>query len=89
MATTAINIVQRLGGPVATTIMAIALEWTGTHAQVFGMRRFTSILLVLALLHALGLVAALRLPARIPKRPADRVADREQENVRAVEAIAD
>jgi EmrB/QacA subfamily drug resistance transporter len=89
VATTAINIVQRLGGPVATTIMAIALEWTGTHAQVFGMRRFTSILLVLAVLHALGLVAALRLPARIPKRPADRVADREQENVQAVEAIAD
>ena len=85
VATTAINIVQRLGGPVATTVMAVALEWTARRPAFFGMQRFTTILLVLAAIHALGLLAALRLPLRIPVRPSLKV----ESKLKPVEALVD
>jgi EmrB/QacA subfamily drug resistance transporter len=73
MATTAINIVQRLGGPVATTGLAIYLHarmlalaegghfWLAQaqgHAQAFALT-----FRVLCVLHAAAVLAALRLPA--------------------------
>lgn len=63
MATTSMNIVQRLGGPTLTTVCATLLAWAmgkesqaGAFALVFG---------VLAAINALVFVATLRLPLRV------------------------
>jgi EmrB/QacA subfamily drug resistance transporter len=72
-ATTALNIVQRLGGPVATTILAIFL-----HSRTISVARgsgslpgsgsshaFAATFWLLCTFHALAVLAAMRLPARI------------------------
>ncbi len=71
-ATTAINIVQRLGGPVATTALATYL-----HARMasFGrlpgiatpmyVQAFSEAFWLLCAIHTLALLAALRLPMRV------------------------
>ncbi len=63
VATTALNIVQRLGGPVATTATAIVLAATitpGAPPSAFAMA-----FVVLIALHVLVLASASRLPVRI------------------------
>jgi EmrB/QacA subfamily drug resistance transporter len=67
MATTAINIVQRLGGPVATTVLAIYLHTSmGTHKTGLP-AAFASTFQLFCIMHVLAFLAALRLPARIVK----------------------
>jgi EmrB/QacA subfamily drug resistance transporter len=67
MATTALNIVQRLGGPTLTTLCATFLGWrlrlAHTHDALAG--PFTAAFLLLCFLHALLLAAALRLPLSV------------------------
>jgi len=65
VANTAINIVQRLGGPLAVTIMAIVMSLSGTHASAFGPRTFMIAFLLLIGLNLLVLGAASRLPVLI------------------------
>jgi hypothetical protein len=64
MATTSLNIVQRLGGPTLTTLCATFLGWRlGVADQATGISRaFTATFMLLSLIHILLLVAALRLP---------------------------
>lgn len=66
MATTSLNIVQRLGGPIMTTLCASILAWrlgspVGDHA-VSG--AYAWAFLLLCSIHALTFVAAIRLPLR-------------------------
>lgn len=67
MATTSLNIVQRFGGPVFTTLCASVLEWrlgvpASGHALV---NAYVWTFLLLCVLHGLTLAAALYLPLRI------------------------
>jgi EmrB/QacA subfamily drug resistance transporter len=67
MATTSLNIVQRLGGPTLTTLCATVLAWR-LKSPVGGpvtLNAYTWAFLVLCALHALTFVAACRLPLRI------------------------
>jgi EmrB/QacA subfamily drug resistance transporter len=70
MATTSLNIVQRLGGPTLTTLCATFLGWRlGMAHQATGISdAFTAAFMLLSLIHILLLVAALRLPFSIEKR---------------------
>jgi len=65
LATTAANIVQRLGGPVATTGMAIVMSFSMTHFPASGARAFLIAFLVLIGFQLLLLGSASRLPVRI------------------------
>jgi MFS family permease len=67
MATTSLNIVQRLGGPTMTTLCATFLGWRLglAHSLASLPSAFTAAFLLLSALHALLLVAALRLPPSI------------------------
>jgi MFS family permease len=65
LATTATNIVQRLGGPVATTIMATVLSLSATHFPSSGPRAFFIAFIVLIAQQSLVLSAAAFLPVRI------------------------
>ena len=69
MATTSLNIVQRLGGPTMTTLCATFLGWRlgVAHSQVSLNTAFTATFLFLCALHALLFVAAFRLPLSIDK----------------------
>ena len=62
-ATTAVNIVQRIGGPVAT--IAVAITVTIATAQSAGGSAFLIPFLALMSIQLLALVCAVRLPARI------------------------
>jgi EmrB/QacA subfamily drug resistance transporter len=69
MATTSLNIVQRLGGPTLTTLCASFLGWRlgMAHQATDISRAFTATFMLLSLIHILLLVAALRLPFFIEK----------------------
>jgi EmrB/QacA subfamily drug resistance transporter len=68
MATTALNIVQRLGGPTLTTLCATFLGWRlASHPHDAAIGPFTAAFLLLCALHALLLAAAMRLPLALPK----------------------
>jgi len=73
MATTTLNIVQRLGGSTMTTLMAAFLAWRMDFAvSADGMARaFMLSFLALALLHVLLLVSTLRLPKVLPRNLVD------------------
>jgi sugar phosphate permease len=62
-ATTAVNIVQRLGGPTATIAVAIAVTIATRHGA--GERAFLYPFLTLMMIQLLALGCALRLPLRI------------------------
>lgn len=66
VATTALNVVQRLGGPVATTGLAIVLAATMTPGA--GGAGFMAAFVTLIGLHVLVLMSASRLPVRIVQR---------------------
>jgi MFS family permease len=69
MATTSLNIVQRLGGPTLTTLCATILEWR-LNSQVgrpVALNAYGWAFLLLCALHALTFFAACRLPLRIGK----------------------
>jgi EmrB/QacA subfamily drug resistance transporter len=63
VATTALNIVQRLGGPVAMTVLALFLHQR-MQARA-GAAAFPPVFALLCALHLLTLISALRLPARL------------------------
>lgn len=66
LATTAINIVQRIGGPIATTILALlASATTTTIAGAFPPEGFLLPFIALISIQILGLVSAACLPVRI------------------------
>jgi EmrB/QacA subfamily drug resistance transporter len=69
MATTSLNIVQRLGGPTLTTLCATFLGWRLAMVQSGASlsSAFTAAFLLLCGLHALLFAAALRLPLSIDK----------------------
>jgi MFS family permease len=75
MATTALNIIQRLGGPTLTTLCATFLGWrlaaADMHTAALG--PFTAAFLLLCVLHVLLFAAALRLPLLLPKAVERRV----------------
>jgi hypothetical protein len=64
MATTALNIVQRLGGPTLTTLCATFLAWRlgSTQPDDAVLGPFTAAFVLLCALHALLFAAAMRLP---------------------------
>ena len=64
MATTSLNIVQRLGGPTLTTLCATFLGWRlgAAHSSAGLIDAFTAAFLLLCVLHACLFAAALRLP---------------------------
>jgi EmrB/QacA subfamily drug resistance transporter len=62
-ATTAVNIVQRLGGPMATIVVALAVTTAAAHAV--GGSAFLIPFLALMSIQLLALGCAVRLPARI------------------------
>lgn len=67
MATTTMNICQRIGGPTMTTLVAVLLEWQlhrGAAAEA-RMRAFVVALSTLAAAHLLVSLAALRLPVKV------------------------
>ncbi len=65
IATTAVNIVQRLGGPFATTLVAMVVAM---GAVTTGPRSFTLAFAALIGLHAFAIVSASRLPALRPSK---------------------
>jgi EmrB/QacA subfamily drug resistance transporter len=67
VATTALNIVQRLGGPIATTCLAIWLHASLTTHATSEASAFSSTFAFFCVLHALGVVAAYTIPQRRPK----------------------
>jgi len=68
VATTAINIVQRLGGPLATTAMVVIMSLWAPYFPAFGPRPFTIAFVFLTGLHLLMLGATSRLPAFIHQK---------------------
>ena len=68
MATTAMNIVQRLGGPTLTTLCATFLGWRLSATAVFASTSgaFTAAFGLLCALHLVLFLATLRLPWRVP-----------------------
>ena len=77
MATTALNIIQRLGGPTLTTLCATFLGWrlAEGHANDATLAPFTAAFLLLCVLHGLLVVAAMRLPLSLPKAAERRVTE--------------
>jgi EmrB/QacA subfamily drug resistance transporter len=67
MATTSLNIVQRLGGPTLTTLCATFLGWrlATVHSGVNLAGAFTATFVLLCVFHALQFIATLRLPLTI------------------------
>ena len=67
MATTSINIVQRLGGPTMTTIAATFLAWRlGVNASgVAVSKAYAAAFLLLAALHLATFLMAMRLPRQL------------------------
>jgi MFS family permease len=65
LATTAINIVQRLGGPIATTVIAITVSLSAASLPVSSPRAFLIPFVALIALQLLVLGSASRLPVRI------------------------
>ena len=77
MATTALNIIQRLGGPALTTLCATFLGWrlAEVHVNDAALAPFTAAFLLLCVLHGLSFVAAMRLPLSIPEAAERRITE--------------
>ncbi|WP_413729242.1 DHA2 family efflux MFS transporter permease subunit [Sodalis sp. RH22] len=67
VANTALNIAQRIGGPVATTLLAMAVSLTPPHPAHAQPRQFLLAFALLSGLHLLAFVAAMFLPLRISR----------------------
>jgi len=79
MATTSLNIVQRLGGPTLTTLCATFLGWKlgVAHQATSISSAFTATFMLLSLIHILLLAAALRLPFFIEEKTNQSSSDEE------------
>jgi EmrB/QacA subfamily drug resistance transporter len=69
LATTAMNIVQRLGGPIATTVIAMVLARSASRVSSAGPQSFVTAFGVLLGLQFFVLAAAWSLPAQNTARP--------------------
>jgi EmrB/QacA subfamily drug resistance transporter len=68
MATTSLNIVQRLGGPTLTTLCATFLGWQlAIHSPSGVGNAFTASFAILCSLHAVLILASMRLPLSLEK----------------------
>jgi hypothetical protein len=68
MATTSLNIVQRLGGPTLTTLCATFLGWQlAIHSHSGVGNAFTASFAILCSLHAVLILASMRLPLSLEK----------------------
>ncbi len=67
MATTAMNIMQRLGGPASTTLCAAFLGWRLSARSGPASGAYAAAFCLLCALHALLFLATLRLPRRVPR----------------------
>src|ERR1700730_5643753 len=85
MATTTPNILQRLGGPIMTTAVAIVIEWKGANGARFFHFPFSAAFIFLTAFQGLLVLSALRLPIRI-EHGHDASLDVRKE---ALEAVAD
>ena len=66
MATTSLNIVQRLGGPTLTTVCATFLGWRLAVVHSEGMSSaFTMSFVLLCIFHSVLILAARRLPVSL------------------------
>jgi EmrB/QacA subfamily drug resistance transporter len=89
MATTSLNIVQRLGGPTLTTLCATFLGWrlksvtTGSTLSA----AFTAAFILLCALHTLLFLATLRLPLTLDKDKKEEAPEEEPSTL--LESIAD
>lgn len=70
MATTALNIVQRLGGPMLSTLCGIFLGWQETAVSVSNpfMPVFAKVFMLLFVFHVFLLLMTSRLPQALPSR---------------------
>jgi hypothetical protein len=77
MATTAMNIIQRLGGPTLTTLCATFLGWRLAEVPVndAALAPFTAAFLLLCVLHGLLVVAAMQLPLSLPRAAERRITE--------------
>ena len=73
VATTTINIVQRVGGPIATTLFAIFLGLCAPKLHLQGTLTFAAAFILLTAIHASNFFCALRLPMRIHSKNAEEV----------------
>ena len=78
MATTSLNIVQRLGGPTLTTLCATFLGWrlATIHSSAGVASAFTTSFALLCVLHALLILAAAKLPLSLERIRRPLAADR-------------
>jgi EmrB/QacA subfamily drug resistance transporter len=65
MATTTLNILQRLGGPIMTTAVTIVIEWKASDGARFFEFPFSAAFLFLLAMQVLLFFSSLRLPLRI------------------------
>lgn len=65
MATTTLNILQRLGGPIMTTAVAIVIDWKASSGAQFFQFPLSAAFVFLTVLQVLLILSALRLPSRI------------------------
>jgi EmrB/QacA subfamily drug resistance transporter len=71
MATTALNVVMRMGGPTLTTICATFLGWRlAAHTIAPASSAFSEAFALLSGFHLVVFAAAMRLPRRVRKAPA-------------------
>jgi EmrB/QacA subfamily drug resistance transporter len=77
IATTASNIVQRLGGPTATTIVGMVLSFSASHFAGSGAHAFTLAFVALIGLQVILLGSAGRLPIRIQSNSPDGPTEKE------------
>jgi hypothetical protein len=85
MATTTLNIVQRLGGPILTTLVTMLLESHFNHSSRFAAKPFMLAFVLLSAVQFSLIVAAWRLPMWIAHQP---LQDQEAE-LEAFEALTD
>ncbi|WP_250456144.1 DHA2 family efflux MFS transporter permease subunit [Caballeronia sp. ATUFL_M2_KS44] len=65
MATTTLNILQRLGGPTVTTLCALVLaQWLSAPPTLAGVNAWEAAFLLLGIVHAVMVVTVVRLPGR-------------------------
>jgi MFS family permease len=85
MATTTLNILQRLGGPIMTTAATILIDWKGANGARFFYFPLSAAFIFLTALQSLLVLSAFRLPVRIEHRYEMSLDSRKE----ALEALAD
>jgi len=86
IATTAINIVQRLGGPIATTLAALILESSGgMSSSTTTSHSFVVAFIFLSALQVVDMISACFLPVRVQYRSGDQG----ESKLQAMEALTD